>query len=115
MAYPPAYTSTTAAANTAVVQTFPAAALTKYVVEAITVSWTGTVPTSALVTVTDNGTVVLSEDTPLALNNPYSINIPEGNELRNAQPNTPLVITVAAGGTGAIAKLETVVTNLFST
>jgi hypothetical protein len=100
--------STTAAANTAVTQTLAASANVVHGVQTITVSFSGTAPTIGLLTVTDNGTTVFSSDLPLSLNTPTVFNVP----ITATAANQAMVITVAAAGTGAIAKLNTVVKNV---
>jgi hypothetical protein len=103
--------SDTAAANTAVTRTLPAAPFTKYQLVGAVVSWSGTAPTIGLLTVTDNGVTVYQADIPLALNSPYTVSLPAPIQSQNN--NTPFTVTVAAGGVGAVAKLDTVVNSLF--
>lgn len=94
--------------NTPVVRTFPAAAYTRYQLTQVVISWSGTAPTIGLLTITDNGVTVWSEDIPLALNNPFTLN----TNIVSSTSNQPLVVTVAAGGAGSVAKLDTTVTSL---
>lgn len=96
---------TTAAANTAVVRTYAAVAGQSHRLTSLSSSWSGVVPTVGLITVQDGATTILELDVPLALNTLIAIPLPVGGIIGTA--NTDLVITLAAGGAGAIGKLNT--------
>lgn len=100
----PSY-SDTAAANTVVTRSFAALPNIVHRLTSIVVSWSGAAATTGLLTVTDGGAVVFSADIPLALNTPFVYDrSPIVGSLAAA-----LVVTVSAGGAGAIAKLNTTI------
>lgn len=99
-------TEQTSAANTVNTITYGGVASQKHRLTMCVVSWSGAAATTGTLTVTDNATVVFSVDIPLALNTPYAVPLPPGGIVQ-AAVNTSLAISVAAGGAGAISKLNT--------
>ena len=92
----------TAAANTAVVLTFPANGNGGWILLYVAGSWSGAAATTGLVTI-NNGANVLQLDVPLALNSPWQLPLSPGIACGY---NTTVTITLAAGGAGAIGKLN---------
>lgn len=94
----------TAAANTAVTITLanPGGGLARVVV-GVSVSWSGAAATTGLLTM-NNGANVWAADVPLALNTPFAPPLPPGG-VSGGGGNT-FTITLAAGGAGAIGKLN---------
>lgn len=99
-------TSQTSGANAANTVTYGAVVGQKHRLTLLGVSWSGAAATTGTLTVTDNATVVLNVDVPLTLNQPFFVPLPPGGIVQ-AATNTALTITVAAGGAGAISKLNT--------
>jgi hypothetical protein len=95
----------TAAGNTAVVRTYAAVAGQRHRLTTLSCSFSGAAPTIGLLTVVDGATTIGAWDVPLALNSPFIGSLPEPGILGSV--NTNMVITLAAGGVGAIGKLNT--------
>ena len=97
---------TTAAANTAVVRTYAAVAGQRHRLVALSCSFSAAAATTGLLTVEDGaGTTVFSVDVPLAVNTPFVAQLPDGGI--QGSVNTALIITLAAGGAGAVGKVNT--------
>jgi hypothetical protein len=98
------YQQQTSSANAANVITQAANAYHGWNLTTLTVTWTSAAtPTAGYVQVKDGTTVIWEVDTALAtgVNN---ITLPSGG--LNSTPNNAMVITVAAGGSGAISNLN---------
>jgi len=92
----------TAAANAAVVITYPAIAGTRHTVEQVTASYSGGTPAGGTLTIEDGaGTIVYQEDVPAAGPN----RIPFAPPLAGT-PARALVVTLSAAGAGVIGKLN---------
>lgn len=98
-------TEATAAANTAVTTTYAAVASQRHRLTLLGISWSGAAATTGLLTVQDGATTILSVDVPLTLNAPFFVPFPPGGI--KGTINTAMTITLAAGGAGAIGKLNT--------
>lgn len=95
----------TAAGNTAVVRTFNAVAGQRHRLTTVSCSFSGVAATIGLLTVVDGATTIAAWDVPLTLNTPFVGSFPEPGIPGSV--NTNMVITLAAGGVGAIGKLNT--------
>lgn len=94
----------TAAANTAVVQTFAASTVGESnVLSQVVVSFSAATGTGTL-TVADGGTTILSVDLVLSVGVPFVLNFPAGLA---GTYNTAMTVTLAAGGALAVGKLFT--------
>lgn len=92
----------TAAANTAVTQTFAAVVGKSHRLTSLAVSYSAA-PTGGRVTVSDGGTVVFEVDVTAA--GPVSVPLPGGGLQGTA--NTAMTVTLAAGGAAVIGKVNT--------
>lgn len=96
---------TTAAANVAVVQTIAAVAGQQHRLSALSVSFTGATGTAELKVENGVGTTVFSVDLVLTAGATYDVTFPEGGLAGSI--NTAMIVTLAAGGAGAIGKVNT--------
>ncbi len=100
----PTSLNSTAAANTAVVQTFAAVVGESHRLAFVAVSFTGGTGTGTL-TVADGGTTIYQIDLVLVIGTPFQITFPLGG--LGGTINTAMTVTLAAGGTLAVGKLST--------
>lgn len=92
----------TAAANTAVTQTFAAVAAQAHRLTSLVVSYSAA-PTGGRVTVSDGATVVFEVDVTAA--GPVMVPLPAGG--LKGSVNTALTVTLAAAGAGVVGKVNT--------
>jgi hypothetical protein len=97
--------SDTAGANTAVTRTLAAVVGQAHRLTGVGCSWSGAAAVTGLLTVTDGATTIVSYDVPLGLNTPFAPPLPPGG--LKGTINTAMTITLAAGGAGAVGKLNT--------
>lgn len=94
----------TAAANTAVVQTFTASTVGESnVLAQAVVSFSAASGTGTLI-VADGGTTILSVDIALTAGQPFVMNFHAGLA---GTANTAMTVTLSAGGAAAVGKLST--------